>query len=233
MLKKIAKILGVIILGLIVCLLCIYFVLNEKMPAGKQSAEADALANKMLKAVKHAAYKNTRYLEWTFKGVHHYKWDKQEQLVEVSWDNNKVQLNIQQPEKSTVFTDNAVVEDAAKTAMIEKAVAYFNNDSFWLVAPHKVFDSGTERRIVPQKNGSDALLITYTSGGTTPGDSYLWFLDETGLPTSFKMWVKIIPIGGVEATWEGWTITESGVPLPTKHHLSLFDLDMGEVKAWN
>jgi len=233
MLKKIGKILGIITLGLLVLLLGAYLVLNEKMPEGTQSAEADALANKMLKAVKHEAYKNTRYLEWTFKGAHHYKWDKQEQLVEVTWDKNKVDLNIQQPEKSTVFADNVVVAGEAKAAMIEKAVAYFNNDSFWLVAPHKAFDSGTERRIVSQENGGDALLITYTSGGNTPGDSYLWFLDESGLPTSFKMWVNIIPLGGVEASWEDWKTTESGVLLPAKHSLQLFDLDMGEVKAWN
>jgi len=72
------------------------------------------------------------------------------------------------------------------------------------VAPYKIFDPGTERRIVNYKN-KEALLITYTrSGGTTPGDSYLWILNEKFLPTSYKMWTRIIPIGGVSATWSDW-----------------------------
>ena len=112
--------------------------------------------------------------------------------------------------------------------------SFFNNDSFWLVAPYKVFDLGTERRIVNYKN-KEALLITYTSGGTTPGDSYLWILDEKFFPTSYKMWTSIIPIGGVSATWSDWKKTDSGTLLPTKHILSLFGMEilMGTVKGYN
>ena len=118
--------------------------------------------------------------------------------------------------------------------LIKTAEKYFNNDSFWLVAPYKIFDSGTERRIVEYEN-KDALLITYTSGGSTPGDSYLWILNEKYIPTSFKMWTSIIPIGGVSGSWSDWKVTESGIKLPTKHILSLFDMEinMGEVKAYN
>ena len=49
------------------------------------------------------------------------------------------------------------------------------------------------------------------------------------------MWTKIIPIGGVYATWSELKKTASGIKLPTKHQLSLFGmvLDMGEIKAYN
>jgi hypothetical protein len=111
---------------------------------------------------------------------------------------------------------------------------FFNNDSFWLIAPYKIFDPGTERRIVSYKN-REALLVTYTSGGTTPGDSYLWILNENYLPTSYKMWTSIIPVGGVAATWSDWEKTASGILLPKKHILSLFgmEISMGKVKAYN
>jgi hypothetical protein len=109
----------------------------------------------------------------------------------------------------------------------------FNNDSFWLVAPYKVFDQGTTRQLVALEGGRDALLVTYSSGGTTPGDSYLWILGDDGLPASYKMWVKIIPIGGLEATWANWQRMESGIMLPTSHQVGPLTLEMGEVRAFN
>lgn len=229
--KKAAKIISFILLTIILLTVTLFFIFNEKLPEGKQGVAADTLATKMLTAIHHEDYKNTEVLEWSFRNSHHYKWYKQEHKVEVSWDNNTVILNTKKPEKSTCFTDNKQTENSE---LIATATAYFNNDSFWLVAPHKIMDSGTERRIV-KHNEKDALLVTYTSGGSTPGDSYLWILDENHFPTSFKMWTKIIPLGGVSATWSDWKSTKTGVQLPTKHKLSLFgmELDMGNVKAYN
>lgn len=232
-LKKVGKILGAIALVLMTILLFLFFMFNEELPEGEQSVEADLLAEKMLNAVNHEAYKKTRYLEWTFVGQHHYKWDKQEQRVTISWDENNVDLNIQHPELSTVLVENTEVETQVRLEIIEKAIGYFNNDSFWLVAPQKIFDPGTERRVVLLENGDKALLVSYTSGGNTPGDSYLWILDGSGLPTAFKMWVSIIPLGGVKATWGSWETTESGVLLPSNHKLSFLNINMGIVKGWN
>ena len=108
-----------------------------------------------------------------------------------------------------------------------------NNDSFCLVAPYKVFDKGTERRLVKSKNNKEALLVTYTSGGSTPGDSYLWHLDDNGKPASFQMWVDILPIDGLEATWTDWTKTKSGAQLPTFHKLMVLGLELNHIKGTN
>ncbi len=227
--KKIFKILGVVLLIGIIALTVLYFSNNEKLPKGKEGPEADALATKMLNALNYDAYKNTRFLEWSFRGKHFYKWDKKENIVEVSWDNNKVILNTKLPEQSKVFVDDKQIDDSE---LLKKATDYFNNDSFWLIAPYKVFENGIKRQKLKYK-GKDALLITYTSGGSTPGDSYLWILDDLGKPISYKMWVSIIPTGGMEATWNDWVTTTSGAKLPTKHELSIGVLDMGDVKGYN
>ena len=229
MIKKILKIIAVIIALLTIGLAVLYFVNNENLPEGKNGNNADALALKMLKSLNHEAYKNTRYLEWSFRNKHFYKWDKQENIVNVSWDNNRVLLYTNQPEKSKVFIDNKEVKNKE---LLKKATDYFNNDSFWLVAPFKVFEKGIERKIVNYK-GNDALMVTYTTGGSTPGDSYLWILDDSGKPTAYKMWASIIPAGGMKATWSDWITTESGVILPTKHELPIGTLSMGNVKAYN
>ena len=229
--KKKIKYTALLFLLLVAMLAIFYFTYNEALPKGEQGKQADELASKMLKELAYEAYKNTEVLEWTFRGKHHYKWYKQENIVIVSWNQNKVILNTKKSEKSEVYIDD---EKVVNSKILKQARDFFNNDSFWLVAPYKIFDTGTERRIV-KYNDKDALLITYASGGTTPGDSYLWILDENYMPTSFKMWVKIIPIGGLSATWSDWKTTKSGIKLPTKHILSLFGLEipMGKVKAEN
>ena len=221
-----------IILLLLVSVICFYYYANnESLPEGKQGIEADTLASKMLEALNYDAYENLDVLEWSFRGKHFYKWYKKEHIVAVSWDNNKVILHTNEQEKSEVFINDIKIENKE---VLSNAIAFFNNDSFWLVAPYKVFDAGTERRIVNYKN-KDALLITYRSGGTTPGDSYLWILNEKFLPTSYKMWTSIIPIGGISATWSYLKNTEAGIKLPTQHKLSLFgvEISMGEVKGYN
>jgi hypothetical protein len=142
-----------------------------------------------------------------------------------------VVLDLKQQRNSKVFFLENEYTGIEKQDYIAKALSYFNNDSFWLVAPYKVFDSGTERRVVNTKEGKKALLVTYTSGGSTPGDSYLWHFDEIGQPVGFQMWVRILPIDGLEATWEDWITTESGARLPTFHKLLFLGLEMGDVKG--
>jgi hypothetical protein len=225
------KISGSIFFALLAAGSIFYLAKNEPLPKGKQGKEADALAIKMLNALNYETYKNTETITWNFRNEHFYKWNKQKNIVTISWENNKVILHTNNTKKTKAFKDGKKVEN---TKLIKKATAFFNNDSFWLVAPYKVFDTGSERRIVNYK-GEDALLVTYTSGGSTPGDSYLWILNEDYQPTSFKMWTSIIPIGGLSATWTDWKNTESGITLPTKHTLAVLGLEiyMGNVQAVN
>ncbi|MBL4643601.1 MAG: hypothetical protein JKY44_08430 [Flavobacteriaceae bacterium] len=229
--KKVLKVLGIFVAILAIVIAIFYYKNNESLPIGVQGKEADNLATKMLTALNYDAYKNTESFEWSFRDNHHYKWNKSENKVTVSWDNNEVLLDTKNPSKSVIVKSE---ENSTAAALIKTATDYFNNDSFWLVAPFKVFDTGVERSIVKHQ-GKEALLVTYTSGGSTPGDSYLWILDDRGLPKSYKMWVDIIPIGGAEATWNTWTTTSTGVLLPTKHAIGLFgvELNMGDVKSSN
>ena len=135
-------------------------------------------------------------------------------------------------EKSVVFF-NEKQQTTADDKIVKKALNIFNNDNFWLVAPHKLFDYGTIRSLKKIDN-KDALLVKYTTGGSTPGDSYIWILDENYVPKSYKMFVPSMQMNGVNATWEDWITTESGALLPTNHTFDSGNkLSMGEVKAYN
>jgi len=233
--KRILKIIGGIIIFFTLPTLLLfgflYLKYNEDLPEGQQGAEADQLAIQMLESLNEAAYLNTDYLEWTFNGRHHYKWYKSDNICEVYWDNFTVILDLENHKNSKVFVAEQEYNGIEKQDYTNKAEAYFNNDSFWLVAPYKVFDKGVERRLVKTEDNTDALLVTYTSGGTTPRDSYLWHFDDSGKPKSYQMWVDILPIDGLEATWEQWTTTESGAQLPTFHKLLFLGLELNEIKT--
>jgi hypothetical protein len=208
-----------------------YFKYNEDLPTGEQGLAADQLATKMLNSLNHDAYKTTDYIEFTFKKRHHFKWNKAKNSCEVYWKNVKVELDLVNHSNSSVYISEVKYEGVEKGDYIKKAVDLFNNDSFWLVAPYKVFDAGVERRLVKTEDNKDALLVTYTNGGSTPGDSYLWHLDENGKPTSYQMWVDILPIDGLEASWSDWTTTDTGAELPSFHKLLAFGLEIEDVKT--
>ena len=229
MIKKLFKFIGILALVLAIGYGVLYYLYNEPLPTGESGPEADALAYRMLDALNYKNYNNTNVLEWSFRGDHHYKWDRRKEIVSVSWDDITVHLDLITPSSSKATINNSSASYDKTMDLIEKAQSYFNNDSFWLVAPFKVFDHGTERYLVDLEDGSEALLVTYTQGGDTPGDSYMWIIEPSGKPKSFKLWTKIIPIGGVEATWQDWTKTESGVFLPTLHKLGPLSISMGEV----
>lgn len=236
--KRFFKILLKIAIGLVAVLsivfAVVYLIYNKPLPEGSNLEQADILAHKMLKAIQYDAYTQTRFIEWSFAGgTHHYKWDKANGKVTVKWSDYLVNLDLINPNNSHVFKNSQEVVYGNKSKIIQTATDYFNNDSFWLVAPFKVFDKGTKRSLVTLANGSKALLVTYSSGGTTPGDSYLWKLQPNGFPISFQMWVKIIPIGSLEASWDDWKVMENGIFLPASHKLGPMNLDMGEVRAYN
>jgi len=175
------KIVGVLALLLFLIFGICYALYNEELPQGVSGPEADALAQNMLKAINHEQYQKTRFLEWSYVGgKHQFKWDKEMGKVDVRWKDYKVKLNLNSPEKSTVYENSLEVIGENRSKHIATALSYFNNDSFWLVAPFKVFDQGVTRSIVPLEDGSKGLLVTYAKGGTTPGDSYLWKLGVNG-----------------------------------------------------
>jgi hypothetical protein len=227
---KIIKILLYIVAVIAFLLLGAYFFLNEKLPVGENPAKADALAKKMQTTLNKAAWDSTNVISWNFKGGHAFLWDKKNEMVLVTWGENKVLLNLKEWNKGKAYKKDKEITDAQLDVLRGQAWKFFCNDSFWLIAPFKIFDEGTTRKIVKTDN-SEALLVSYASGGVTPGDSYLWFLDESGVPQKYKMWVKIIPIGGVEATWEKWTKTKTGVSVATQHKLGPLTIVINDLKT--
>lgn len=225
--KKFFKIAGSIILILIISIAAFLYFASKPLPEGEVGTKAEALTDKIQAAINQKAWDTTAVISFTFRGNHHYLWDKKRNLVQVEWDGKKVLYNNQTLE-GVAYENDKKLTDSQKTDALKTANDYFNNDSFWLIAPFKLRDAGTTRSIVIQDN-QEALMITYASGGSTPGDSYVWLVDENYVPKAWRMWVSIIPIGGLETSWEEWKTFPNNLKIATSHK-GLLDLKLENVQ---
>lgn len=221
--KKVILALTAIAVGLV---LVIQWV-SKPLPESITGPEADGLARDVQEALNITGYEALGEIEFRFRD-HHYLWNKSEEHVLVSWKNYEVDLLLSDVENSKILQGG---KDSNRSDLIEKAKAYFYNDSYWLVAPFKFFDPGVVRSLVETDNGSKALLITHTSGGVTPGDSYLWYFDENLIPTHFELWVSIIPIKGVSATWSSW-VSKQDVLFSTFHKLGPLEITIADLEVY-
>lgn len=214
MLKKL-KILGITLLAILLTSFLLYAYMDEGLPTGVQGEEADRLAHAMLASINDQAWQHTGAVRWGYDD-RTYLWDRKRHLTQVHYDGNQVLLDINN-RLGYLVEANQVLTNEEKKEICSWAWRYWCNDSFWLNPISKVFDPGTERSVIDW-HGQKALMVTYTSGGSTPGDSYLWILDENGRPKSWKLWVSIIPIGGMKFSWNNWVKLETGVMVSTYHY---------------
>jgi hypothetical protein len=167
-------------------------------------------------AVNKEAWDRTGAVRWSFFDRHHYVWDRKRGRVELRWGDSRALFRTEDQTGRVWHNDVEQAGADAKEAL-GTAYAYWINDSFWLNPIVKLFDPGVERSLVELDDGRDALLVSYTSGGVTPGDAYLWIPGPGGAPEAWRMWVQIIPIGGIKTTWEGWTELGTGAKISTQH----------------
>jgi hypothetical protein len=215
--KKVLKIIGYLLLALIGLGAAAYFKYNEKRPVGIKGEKAEVLAQKMMQAVNKSAWDSTRFVSWTSRGGNTLLWDKTRNFVQVEWKNTTVLLNAN-TQTGKVWENQTEVTDPKKIAeLTKKAYKSFINDAFWLNPIVKFYDDGVVRSIVTLADGREGLLVSYTTGGVTPGDAYLWLSDANGVPTAWQLWVSVIPIGGLEFSWENWVTLPTGAKVSTMH----------------
>lgn len=206
--------LGVLVV-LALALLVAALIAHEPRPEGTEDAEAETLAASFERMANVEAWERTGAVRFGFGGYEHL-WDRERGYARVRWDDVEVLLHAYRPE-GRAYRAGREVHGGAARELVEQAHARFINDTFWLNPLSKLRDEGVTRSTVTLDDGTHALLVSYASGGVTPGDAYLWIPDDTGVPRAWRMWVSILPIGGLEVSWERWVTLETGARIATRH----------------
>lgn len=220
---------GLLLVGIIATTAMIYF-MSEKLPEAKPSNEADLWAEEVMSTLGKESYDTTRYYQWTFFRPNHYNWDKKENVVVISWDENEVLLDLNAGQGRVINPKDLTLDNQKK--ILASGWSNWCNDSFWMFAPFKMMDSGTTRSITNDEEGNKGILVQYDTGGVTPGDSYLWLIGDNNIPTGYKMWTSVLPIKGLSATWEGWK-DYGGIKLADTHNIKVTEAKMKDIKVGN
>lgn len=233
--RKFLKWTGIVLLSLtgllIVAGIGIWLFVHENPPEAEASQKADERAKRMLSAIDHEAWDSTAFIRWTFSGPHHFLWDKERDRLEVRWKDDRALLLLDEGPKGLAYSNDTLLEGDKAQAKVKRAWSFFCNDEFWLNGPAKAFDRGVKHKIPKEEHEKDGLLMHFTQGGVTPGDKYLWILDEEGKPEKVRMWVSILPVGGLSATWSDWKTLSTGAKVATKRQFLNFSIRIDSLKG--
>ena len=95
----------------------------------------------------------------------------------------------------TVALNGAILDSTEASAELMNAYERYINDSYWLLAPLKLFDPGVRRALAPDSSDAETevLLLSFENVGLTPGDRYWLRADSTG---RLLTWTFALESGG-------------------------------------
>lgn len=177
--------------------------------------QADQLAHGVMLASGANAWPDARTLAFDFvvhdgkdlKLRRHHLWNIKEATDTVGIGEKTVKVDIAKPDM-----DNAEQADAFKA---------WTNDSYWLLAPLKLFDGGVTRKYLGRREVAgktyEVLGLSFKGVGMTPGDQYNMYIDPlTSLPAYWDYMPN--PDTTMQATWDKY-VHIGGLKLATYHEM--------------
>jgi hypothetical protein len=132
------------------------------------------------------AWDETRFISWNFFGRRNLVWDKHKSRVRIESlpDSTIYLLNMKTGQGRVRIGKVELTEADTLKKMLERAERIWINDSYWLVMPFKLKDTGVTLKYL----GEDSLAtgkfynvvqLTFQGVGTTPENKYLVYVDRS------------------------------------------------------
>lgn len=152
--------------------------------------QAIVIADRVMQAMGgRKAWDDTRYLSWNFFGSRKLIWDKWEGRVRIDYlkEDLKIVVDIQNL-KGTVLKEGKMISNSdSLVKYLTKGRNAWINDSYWLVMPFKLKDTGVTLSYLREdttQNGTSSyvLELTFKDVGVTPENYYeIWVDTESNL----------------------------------------------------
>lgn len=127
---------------------------------------------------------NTRFISWNFFGRRDLVWDKHtgDVRIESTPDSTIYLVNINTLEGRVQVKGQELTDPDSLQKMLEKAKSIWINDSYWLVMPYKLKDSGVTLRYLGEDTTmtgakANVIEITFDEVGDTPENKYRVYVD--------------------------------------------------------
>ena len=221
-------------------------------------ARAIAIADSVMRASGgRYAWDMTRYLRWTFLGNRSLVWDKTTERVRIDFLNKDLKIRLDlKTMKGRVWKDGKEFTDAdSLKKYLDRGKSIWINDSYWLVMPFKLKDSGVTLKYVGKKNNyigaeCDVVELTFKAVGDTPQNKYNVFVNPSSSlitqweyfekatdekPAMTTPWSDYRGLGNVMLSvsrGEGKSMAPMGVykSVPDSVFTSLYEIDWKNIK---
>jgi hypothetical protein len=129
-----------------------------------------------------SGWEQTRYLTWRFFGTRRHVWDKWTGNLRFEREDLTVLMNLNDRSGRAWRAGVAVENPDTLAADLQDAYRAWINDSYWLVMPYKLKDSGVTLRYRGQNMTQDGLPahlleLTFAEVGMTPHNRYEVWVD--------------------------------------------------------
>jgi hypothetical protein len=165
--------------------------LAEQNPAaeGFNVTDSDPAAIQLADSIMHAMggrenWDKTRFISWNFFGRRDLVWDKHTGRVRIESepDSTIYLVNEKTGEGRVRIKGTEITEPDSLKKLLDKAKAIWINDSYWLVMPYKIKDSGVTIKYMGEDtlkgNNYNSLILTFKEVGVTPQNMYKLYVDK-------------------------------------------------------
>ena len=145
-----------------------------------------------------ATWDNTDYLQWNFFGSRIHQWNKKtgDLVINNLRDTSKITMNLETMEGSVTKNGENIEDDEDKKKQLQRGKEMWINDSYWLLMPLKLKDSGVTLKYLGEEENQDGdmsykLELTFAEVGVTPYNKYHVYVNkETNLVNQWDFFTR-------------------------------------------